>query len=85
MKEIIKQFYHVGDSGCSVYLIDTRNRDGLVLIDAGMDLDMIKGIRSHGLRPEDIRHCILTHFHIDHIGACYDFEAVPAGYSVLCP
>ena len=74
MKEIIKNIYHVGDSGCSVYLLDTRSKEGLALIDAGMDLEMIKGIRSHGLYPEDIRHCILTHFHIDHIGACFDLR-----------
>ncbi len=74
MKEIIKNIYHVGDSGCSVYLIDTQSKDGLVLVDVGMDLEMIKGIRSHGLHPEDIRHCILTHFHIDHIGACFDLR-----------
>ncbi|MFC1863721.1 MBL fold metallo-hydrolase [Thermodesulfobacteriota bacterium] len=74
MKEIIKNIYHVGDSGCFVYLVDTRSEDGLVLIDAGMDLDMIKRIRSQGLRPEDIRHCILTHFHIDHIGICFELR-----------
>jgi glyoxylase-like metal-dependent hydrolase (beta-lactamase superfamily II) len=74
LKEIVKNIYHVGDSGCSVYLIDTRSKDGLVLIDAGMDLEMIKRIRSHGLNPKDIRHCILTHFHIDHIGSCFDLR-----------
>ena len=74
MKEIIKNIYHVGDSGCSVYLIDTGSEDGLLLIDAGMDLDMIKGISSTGLDPGDIRHCILTHFHIDHIGSCFDLR-----------
>lgn len=74
MKEIIKNVYHVGDSGCSVYLIDTQSNDGLVLIDAGMDLEMIKSVRSYGLHIEDIRHCILTHSHIDHIGICYDLR-----------
>ena len=54
MKQIIKNIYNVGDSGCSVYLVDTRSDQGLVLIDAGMNLDMIKQIDSHGLRFEDI-------------------------------
>jgi glyoxylase-like metal-dependent hydrolase (beta-lactamase superfamily II) len=74
LEEIIKNIYHVGDSGCSVYLIDTRSEDGLVLIDAGMDLEVIKSIRSQGLQPGDIQHCILTHFHIDHIGACFELK-----------
>ena len=70
MKKIIGNIWHVGDSGCSVYVVDTLSEDGLVLIDAGMDLDMIKGIEANGRGFEDIRHCILTHCHIDHTAAC---------------
>jgi len=74
MKEIIKTVYHVGDSGCSVFLIDTQSDDGLVLIDCGMSLSLIKKISKVGLNSMDIKHCILTHFHIDHIGACSDLK-----------
>ena len=78
MREIMKNLYHVGDSGCSVYLVDSQSDAGLVLIDAGMSLDLIKKISSIGLNPENIKHCIITHFHIDHIGACYDLnEFIP--------
>jgi glyoxylase-like metal-dependent hydrolase (beta-lactamase superfamily II) len=74
MKEVFKSIYHIGDSGCSVFLVDTQSNDGLVLIDCGMDLNLIKSIKKGGLNPLDIRHCILTHFHIDHIGACYNLK-----------
>ncbi|UCC20464.1 MAG: MBL fold metallo-hydrolase [Promethearchaeota archaeon] len=74
MKEIVKDIYHLGDSGCSVYLINTNSSDGLVLIDCGMSLQLIKKINKINLNPMDIRHCIITHFHIDHIGACYDLK-----------
>lgn len=74
MKQIIKDVYHVGDNGCSVYLVDTQSDQGLVLIDAGMSLNMIRQIASHGMCFEDIQHCILTHCHIDHIGACADLK-----------
>lgn len=74
MREIVKNVYHVGDSGCSVYLIDTQSNDGLVLIDCGMSLEMIKKISKLNLNPMEIKHCIITHFHIDHIAACYDFK-----------
>ena len=74
MKEIIQNLYHVGDSGCSVFLIDTQNDDGLVLIDCGMSLSLIKKISKVGLNPMNIKHCIITHFHIDHIGACSDLK-----------
>lgn len=72
LKEIVHNVYHVGDSGCSVFLVDTESSDGLVLIDCGMSLQNIKMIRNIDLKPEDIRHCILTHCHIDHISACFD-------------
>lgn len=70
MKEIAKNIYHIGNAGCSVYLINTNSDDGLVLIDCGMQLNMIKKISKIGLNPMHIKHCILTHFHIDHTGAC---------------
>lgn len=74
MKEIVKNVYHVGDSGCSVFLIDSKSKDGLILIDCGMSLNMIKKISSVNLDPMDIKHCIITHFHIDHIAACFDLK-----------
>ncbi len=74
MKEIIKDIYHIGDYGCSVYLINTQSENGLVLIDCGMSLRAIKRISKVGLNPSQIQHCIITHFHIDHIGACSDLK-----------
>lgn len=74
MSEIVGNVYHVGDSGCSVFLVDTQSEEGLVLIDAGMSLDMIEDISNMKLAPKRIKHCILTHFHIDHIAACSDLK-----------
>lgn len=74
MKEIIKDVFYVGDSGCSVYLVNTESEDGLVLIDCGMSIELIKKISNLGLNPRDIKHCIITHFHIDHTAACFDLK-----------
>ncbi len=74
MKKIFKDVYHVGDSGCSVFLVNTHSEDGLVLIDCGMNLEMIKKISKLNLNPKNIKHCILTHFHIDHTGACFELK-----------
>jgi len=74
MNEIFKNVYHVGDSGCSVYLVDTNSEDGLVLIDCGMSVDLIKKITKLGLNYRNIKHCFLTHFHIDHTGSCFDLN-----------
>jgi glyoxylase-like metal-dependent hydrolase (beta-lactamase superfamily II) len=78
LKEIIKNVYHVGDSGCSVYLVNTNSEEGLVLIDCGMDINLIRKINKIGLNPRDIKHCILTHFHIDHTAACFDLKNLSA-------
>ena len=74
MQEVYKNVYHVGDSGCSVFLIDSESNDGLILIDCGMSLSLIKKIDAYGLDPLNIQHCIITHFHIDHIAACSDLR-----------
>ena len=74
MKKITDHVYHIGDSGCSVFLVNTDSQDGLVLIDCGMSLEMIKTIAKVNLDPHKIQHCILTHFHIDHTGACHDLK-----------
>lgn len=71
MKEIITDVYHVGSSGCDVYLVDTKSSEGLVLIDCGMDISLIRSISEKGLNPANIEHCIITHCHIDHIAACH--------------
>ena len=75
MSKIFKDvIYHVGDSGCSVFLVDTQSDDGLVLIDAGMSIQMIQKVSKFRLNVRDIKHCILTHFHIDHTAACSDLK-----------
>jgi glyoxylase-like metal-dependent hydrolase (beta-lactamase superfamily II) len=76
MKEVFKNIYHVGDSGCSVYLVNTNSEEGLVLIDSGMDIELIKKISKLGLNPRNIKHCFLTHFHIDHTAACSDLKNI---------
>lgn len=70
MKEIIEDVYHVGSSGCDIYLVDTNSSEGLVLIDCGMNISLIQNITNKGLDPTNIQHCIITHCHIDHIAAC---------------
>ncbi|TXT59660.1 MAG: Zn-dependent hydrolase [Promethearchaeota archaeon] len=74
MKKIVDGIYYIGLSGCQVYLIDTMAENGLVLIDCGMDIDMIMDISDEGFDPKQINHCIITHCHIDHIEACYHLK-----------
>ncbi|MGV9171354.1 MAG: MBL fold metallo-hydrolase [Promethearchaeia archaeon] len=76
MKEIVDNVYHVGDWGCSVYLVDTQSEDGYILIDCGLNIQLLEKLERNGLDSQKIKHCIITHFHIDHIGACADLKEV---------
>ncbi|MFX0057168.1 MAG: MBL fold metallo-hydrolase [Candidatus Hodarchaeota archaeon] len=81
MKKILKNVYVVkeyqlGDLDCCVYLVDTKSDDGLVLIDAGLYLSKIKEIEKYGFELKDIKHCLITHSHIDHFGACHELKKI---------
>jgi len=59
---------------CSVYLLDLGE---LVLIDCGAGRSypmLVDNIKSLGLSPEGLHTLVLTHCHIDHIGAAESFR-----------
>lgn len=67
--------YYVGDSWACAHLIDTG--DGLLLIDGGncgAEKLLIHAIWSLGFNPGDVRWMILSHGHLDHIGAVQFFR-----------
>ncbi|UCC19195.1 MAG: MBL fold metallo-hydrolase [Promethearchaeota archaeon] len=66
--------YNPNVQGCCVYMVDTKSDDGLVLIDAGMDIEPIQAIEKDGFNLKDIKHCLITHGHIDHYGICYKLK-----------
>ncbi|MBE7188017.1 MBL fold metallo-hydrolase [Jatrophihabitans endophyticus] len=54
-----------------------REGDELTLVDSGYpgDVETVEAaIRSLGLRPESVRAILLTHAHVDHIGAAQHFH-----------
>ncbi|MFW9999774.1 MAG: MBL fold metallo-hydrolase [Candidatus Hodarchaeota archaeon] len=79
MKTIVDNVYIVKPydpnvRGCCVYMVDTKSDDGLVLIDAGLDIEPIQVIEKEGFDLKDIKHCLITHGHIDHYGICYKLK-----------
>lgn len=65
-----KVFYVSGNDWVACYLIDTG--DGLILIDTAMHEScylMIESIRQLGYDIKDIKKILISHAHIDHIGA----------------
>ena len=72
---IFGNVYYVGDSWVCVHLIDTG--EGLLLIDAGNSgatAMLIKAIYDLGFKPDDVKWIILSHGHVDHIGAANFFK-----------
>lgn len=52
-----------------------HDSDGLTLIDTGLPGSaplIAEAIRQSGYQPADVRRVVLTHFHVDHIGAAAD-------------
>lgn len=64
-------------SGTDVNVAILRDGADLTLIDGGYPGDVSaveRAIRSLGRRPEDVRAMLLTHAHVDHMGALVDFH-----------
>ena len=53
----------------NIYLIETP--DGLALIDTGFPGSSdktLEALHASGRNPRDVRHIVLTHYHVDHVG-----------------
>ena len=69
--------YYVGDNWTCVHLVDTG--DGLLLFDAGNCAGgavamLIQAIWEAGFNPADVKWLVLSHGHVDHIGAVNFFK-----------
>jgi glyoxylase-like metal-dependent hydrolase (beta-lactamase superfamily II) len=76
MTVIINNVYYFEPSKDAIfdsatYIIDTKSDDGLIIIDPGLYLNYFTKLREKGLDPKKINHCLITHAHLDHYGACY--------------
>jgi metallo-beta-lactamase class B len=68
--KIFGNLYFVGTPPASVHIVDTG--DGLIMLDTGYQQSLyivIDNIYRIGLDPHDIKYILLTHGHIDHMGA----------------
>ncbi len=66
---IFPDIHRVDGVSCNVYII--TEPDGLTIIDAGMpgaERRILGAISALGRSPRDVRHILLTHQHVDHIG-----------------
>lgn len=74
VREVADGVFHVRGTEVNWYLV--REGDELTLIDSGYpgDLDRVEqSVRTLGLQPGDVRAVLLTHAHVDHVGAAQHF------------
>jgi metallo-beta-lactamase class B len=69
--------YYVGDDWVCAHIVDTG--DGLLLFDAGncgngATAMLIQAIWEAGFNPRDVKWLVLSHGHVDHIGAANFFR-----------
>jgi glyoxylase-like metal-dependent hydrolase (beta-lactamase superfamily II) len=77
--EVVPGLYQVRTRGSKAYLIV---EDDITLIDAGSVGSggrVLKALEELGRSPSDIKHIVITHFHLDHVGGLPEIqEHVPA-------
>ncbi len=81
MAEIINNIYYIEPSKEAIfdsakYIIDTKSNDGLIIVDPGLEINYLSKLREKGLEPKTINHCLITHAHLDHYGACYKLKEI---------
>lgn len=73
--QLSERIFQIPLSGVNAYLVN--DPDQLVLIDTGNPGDgpkLFQAIDAIGRDPADLSYILLTHFHIDHIGAAQDLQ-----------
>jgi len=75
LKKVTENLYVVKEfdpnvQDCCVYLVDSQSDEGLILIDAGIHSEPFKEIEKFGFDIGNLKHCLITHGHLDHFGAC---------------
>lgn len=74
--QIFDNVYYVGGTRFSSYLVTTS--EGLILIDANMGGPLtrpfLQRIANLGFHLDEIRYVLITHAHVDHIGAAAELQ-----------
>jgi glyoxylase-like metal-dependent hydrolase (beta-lactamase superfamily II) len=78
-QEVLPGLYQVRTRGSRAYLVAD---DEITLIDAGgpgSGVRILDALKEIGRSPEEIKHIVITHFHIDHVGGLRELQNfVPA-------
>jgi len=75
LRQSLKDLYilkecKIGEPTSNIYLLNTCSEDGLVLVDTGLNFNFKNAMSRFGCNPNEIKHCLLTHGHFDHVDGC---------------
>ena len=84
--KIVDGLYNIPVGSTNIFLLDSS--DGSTLIDTGFPGSgpaIVGALRGIGKTPMDIRHIILTHAHVDHIGSYAELKRITGGAAYVHP
>src|SRR3972149_7323635 len=73
IEEIVSGVYGIGMGYVNAFLI--TGDDGLTLVDSGLPRkkdSILSAVAGAGRQPADLKHILITHHHIDHMGSLGD-------------
>ncbi len=75
VEEIVSGVYGIGMGYVNAFFIAAE--DGLTLVDSGLARrknTILRAVAGAGKQPADLRHILITHHHVDHIGSLADLK-----------
>jgi glyoxylase-like metal-dependent hydrolase (beta-lactamase superfamily II) len=85
-EEIVSGVYGIAMAYVNAFLI--ADEDGLVLVDSGLPKrkDTILGtLAGIARQPADLKHILITHYHVDHVGSLADLKEASDAKSYVHP
>src|SRR3972149_1749448 len=86
VEEIVAGVHAIGMGYVNAFLI--AGDDGLALVDSGLPKKkdpILRAVAAVGRRPADLKHILITHHHIDHIGSLGDLMEATGAKSYVHP
>jgi len=85
-KEVLPGVYQIGMGYVNAFLI--TGDDGLALVDSGLPRKkdpILSAVAGAGRQPADLKHILITHHHIDHMGSLGDLMEATGAKSYVHP
>ena len=85
-EEIVSGVYGIAMTYVNAFLI--AGEDGLVLVDSGLPKrkdTILRAVAGIARQPADLKHILITHYHVDHMGSLADLKEASDAKSYVHP